>query len=258
MLHGGGGSGADRARSHCRFAPPLIHFIPDSLTYSVPLFLKQQYDRIVGADWEANYLDGWFGNMTGLKYVFPSAPDGLWYHSYKNGCGLLDDCAYEISSIKARASSVAALIQREMHLVGGDSKKVFLAGFSQGAQMSGYVQLAHLRFALGGVVVMDGFPLPPLCDMPGRGPAAARRNATYYGRDMRWMIWQGAADPIFPGQLTIGTWDGIFAALGAGPTVKIRHVEPGMQHVIVEPEFTQMVRLRRGRRSRSASSPPQP
>ena len=75
-------------------------------------------------------MDGWFGNMTGLKYVFPSAPDGLWYHSYKNGCGLLDDCAYEISSIKARASSVAALIQREMHLVGGDSKKVFLAGFS--------------------------------------------------------------------------------------------------------------------------------
>jgi hypothetical protein len=24
--------GAVRTRSHCRFAPPLIHFIPDSLT----------------------------------------------------------------------------------------------------------------------------------------------------------------------------------------------------------------------------------
>jgi hypothetical protein len=34
-----------RARSHCRFVPPLIHFIPDLLTYSVPLFLKQQCDR---------------------------------------------------------------------------------------------------------------------------------------------------------------------------------------------------------------------
>ena len=32
-------------RSHCRFVPPLIHFIPYSLTYSVPLFLKRQCDR---------------------------------------------------------------------------------------------------------------------------------------------------------------------------------------------------------------------
>jgi hypothetical protein len=34
-----------RGRSHCRFVPPLIRFIPDSLTYSVPLFLKRQCDR---------------------------------------------------------------------------------------------------------------------------------------------------------------------------------------------------------------------
>ena len=31
---------AGRARSHCRFVLPLIHFIPESLSYSVPLFLK--------------------------------------------------------------------------------------------------------------------------------------------------------------------------------------------------------------------------
>ena len=37
-----------RARSHCRFVPPLIHFIPDSLTQSVPLFLKRQCDRTLG------------------------------------------------------------------------------------------------------------------------------------------------------------------------------------------------------------------
>jgi hypothetical protein len=34
-----------RARSHCRFVLPLIHFIPYSLTYSVPLFLKRQCYR---------------------------------------------------------------------------------------------------------------------------------------------------------------------------------------------------------------------
>jgi hypothetical protein len=41
--------GARRAPSHCRSAPPPIHFIPYSLTYSVPLFLKRQCDRTLGA-----------------------------------------------------------------------------------------------------------------------------------------------------------------------------------------------------------------
>ena len=36
------------ARSHCRFVPPRIHFIPDSLAYLVPLFLKRQCDRTLG------------------------------------------------------------------------------------------------------------------------------------------------------------------------------------------------------------------
>jgi hypothetical protein len=34
--------GPVRARSHCRFALPLIHFIPYSLTYLVPLILKRR------------------------------------------------------------------------------------------------------------------------------------------------------------------------------------------------------------------------
>jgi hypothetical protein len=41
--------GAARARPRCRFAPQLIHFIPDSLTCSVPLFLKRQCERSLGA-----------------------------------------------------------------------------------------------------------------------------------------------------------------------------------------------------------------
>jgi hypothetical protein len=44
----GAWDGELRARSHCRFAPPLIQLIPDSLTYSVPLFLKRQCDRTPG------------------------------------------------------------------------------------------------------------------------------------------------------------------------------------------------------------------
>ena len=34
--------GVNRARSHCRFVLPLIHFIPDSRTYSVPLFSEAE------------------------------------------------------------------------------------------------------------------------------------------------------------------------------------------------------------------------
>jgi hypothetical protein len=30
-----------RARSHHHFVLPLIHFTPDSLTYSIPLFMKR-------------------------------------------------------------------------------------------------------------------------------------------------------------------------------------------------------------------------
>ena len=40
--------GEARTRSHRRFVPPFIHFTPDSRTYSVPPFLKQQCDRTLG------------------------------------------------------------------------------------------------------------------------------------------------------------------------------------------------------------------
>ena len=40
--------GQRRARSQCRFVLPVTHFIPDSLTYSVPIFLKRRCDRTLG------------------------------------------------------------------------------------------------------------------------------------------------------------------------------------------------------------------
>jgi hypothetical protein len=38
LLGRGQAEGAARARSHCRFAPPLICFIPESLAYSAPFY----------------------------------------------------------------------------------------------------------------------------------------------------------------------------------------------------------------------------
>ena len=77
--------------------------------------------------------------------------------------------------------------------------------------------------------------------MPGASREGARRNATYYGTDMRWMIWHGDADPIFPEKLTLATWNGIFDALDIRSTLEVEHVEPGMTHTLVQPEFEQMV-----------------
>ena len=42
-----------------------------------------------GSDWRYQYNAGWFGDLAGLKYVFPTSPNHLWYISFKNGCGLI-------------------------------------------------------------------------------------------------------------------------------------------------------------------------
>lgn len=92
-----------------------------------------------GKGWNYYYNAGWFGDMTGIKLVFPtgnytSDKEGyLWYKSFKiDGCDLDDDCAYDIPSIQDSATAIAALIEHEKNLLGGNSTKVFLAGFSMG------------------------------------------------------------------------------------------------------------------------------
>ena len=49
-----GGGGEPGARSHGCFVQLLTHFIPDSLTYSVPLFLKRRWDRTLGGESDAS------------------------------------------------------------------------------------------------------------------------------------------------------------------------------------------------------------
>ena len=91
-----------------------------------------------------DYNYGLFGDISGMKFVFPSSnitsgppkkgkTPHLWYISYKNGCGLDDDCAYNLTSINDSGSRVKALIQHEMEAGKIEGKNVFLAGFSQGA-----------------------------------------------------------------------------------------------------------------------------
>lgn len=226
MLHGGGGSGYE--------------WWVDTFKMSSP------------------YTQGWFGDMTGLKYVFPtSALDGnVWYNSIKNSdddpsndCGLLDDCAYDLDSIKESASDIAELIEHEMSQpqINGNSKKVFLAGFSQGGQMTSYMQIAKLDYPLGGAIVMDGFPLPPLSDMGNplmpADPTGAKDNATYYGDDMNFMIWHGELDEIFPCDLTEATYAGVFEVLGVPESLRVNVTFPDQYHTYNEIEFSRMVKF---------------
>ena len=63
---------------------------------------------------------------------------------------------------------------------------------------------------------------------------------------MRWMLWHGADDPIFPANFTLTAWDRVFNVLGASSTKVIEHTEPGMTHTLVKPEFDQLARFVRG------------
>ena len=65
------GVGGSRARSHRRFAPPLIRFIPDPLTYSAPLFLKRQCDRTPGG------MRALYAQLAGPTHAGEGGPEGV-------------------------------------------------------------------------------------------------------------------------------------------------------------------------------------
>jgi hypothetical protein len=50
---------------------------------------------------------------------------------------------------------------------------------------------------------------------------------------MRWFIWVGGADTVFPAQKVMEKMEGIFTTLGVNSTFKKRWIEPRMIHAIV-------------------------
>lgn len=195
-----------------------------------------------GTDWRMQYNAGWLGDTSGIKYVFPTSPSHLWYGSTKqSGCGFCDECAYTAGSIEQSATRVSTLIAHELPLVSNHSN-VYLAGFSQGAQLTAYMQIAKLDFALGGTIVMDGYPLPPVCNAQ-----TVKSRASYSGSDMRWFIYWGGTDPIFPPQESLAAYHGMFNALNLpNSSLVFEHTEPGMTHTLIQKEFEEVVKFIRG------------
>lgn len=199
------------------------------------------YDKVVillhggggsGQYWKGIYDAGWFGDsLTNVKYVFPTSTleGGLWYNSYKNDCGLADDCAYDLDSIQQSATAIENLIEQEMAQLDNDPSRVFLGGFSQGGQITGYVQIARLKYALGGTIIMSSYPLPPLSQLNPQEPDEAQASGDnfYTGQDMRWMVWLSQDDHVFPLRRTWDAYFNMFETLGIATTLKNAHTMVG-------------------------------
>lgn len=217
------------------------------------------YDKVVimlhggggaASEWKNVYDRGSFGDTSKIKYIAAEAPHtgGLWYKSFKkDGCGLNDDCGYDLPSIGVSGDAVKAVIDAEKTLKSWtNSDKIFLGGYSQGGQMATYVQIAKMTEKLGGVIVFNGYPLPPLTKMPDQTTAVAQAASTYYKSDMRWMVMYGATDGIFPGTATKALYHSIMMKLGAMDVMKICQIEDGVGHAYTANGLSNMVRFVNG------------
>jgi len=185
----------------------------------------------------------WWGDISDLKVIYPSSPrpDHLWFRTFKNGCGEDQDCSYNLDDVRASSDRIKALIEHEVQILHNDSSKVYLAGFSQGAEMTTHMQITALDFPLGGNIVMDGYPIPPLVDMVGHSPEDAKKNATYLGKDQRWMFWHGSEDIYFNSNTTIALYHEIWDLLDLRSTIEFEYVEQGQQHTEVPEAFSAML-----------------
>lgn len=199
------------------------------------------------------YENGYFGDTTGIKYVVPTSTrtGNVWYDSTKtSGCGLSDDCAYDLASIGDSGDKIKAVIENEKTLKSWtDSSKIYLGGYSQGGQMAGYVQVAKMTEKLGGVMIMCSWPLPPLAKMPDQTEAEAKAAATYKGDDMRWMLFGGTEDAIFPEPASSTRWTDIFSKLGISSVVKMKIVQTGAGHEMTDNCFYNFIRFVKGENS---------
>jgi len=225
------------------------------------------YDKVVillhGGGSSAEEIKGYydagnFGVTTNIKYVAPESTHSgnVWFVSTKaSGCGHSDACSYDTATIATSADQIKAVIDNEKTLKSWtNSDKIFLGGYSQGAQMASQVQLAKMTEKLGGVMVFCGAPLPPIANFPTKTTAEAQAAATYFGTDMRWMFMFGETDPIFEGEASKAIYTNLLTKLGAAATIKINHIEVGWGHEVTSNGWANMVKFINGANTYDSST----
>ena len=74
------------------------------------------------------------------------------------------DRHYDPADINNMGTGIANIVRDQVDKH-NDSSKVYLAGISQGAMMSLYVQMNRLGNPIGGVGVFEGSLVPPLMEL---------------------------------------------------------------------------------------------
>ena len=91
--------------------------------------------------------------------------------------------------------------------------------------LSLYVQLMKLDFPLGGVVLFAGYVFEPLRKLIKiESDEEARQKCSYLGKDLRFFIWHGDQDNIFPSNSTLDLYNGLFNKLGIQDTIEVKYV----------------------------------
>ena len=130
------------------------------------IFLHGMGDSADG--WKSNFLDGnstWADQYTDvILLTAPTCPvtlyEGMmmpsWYNIFEISGNLKK---HNYKDAQTNSERINQVISKEIAFFKGDSKRVFIGGFSQGAAMALNIYLSHEK-ELGGVFALSGYLLP--------------------------------------------------------------------------------------------------
>lgn len=155
-----------------------------------------------------------------------------------SGHSHMDPDARNITDANMQSVSIIQIIRDEIKNTYGHlsfeegAKRIFLAGKSQGALLSLYIQLMKLKTPLGGIGVFSGFPLKPLLMLTYPNVTAAEAQAACPGisKDLRIFVWHGTKDTVFDQKKTFAIDNELFSKLGITKTIKTMYAEEGLTH----------------------------
>lgn len=108
-----------------------------------------------------------------------------------------------MEEVEANAKWVTKEIDEEVKILGGNAKRVFVGGFSQGAVMSLKIGLEYPQ-QLGGIIGLSGFVVPNIKPTPGN----------FEGLETRILLHHGEEDGILPFDISKKQYTEFFGKTG--------------------------------------------